>query len=64
MQMRKATDAACTFDIMEAFVSATGLGDDINGMVRVCPPPRPDSSEVACHINSGMLMFWVGNLAS
>ena len=32
----------------QAFFSAMGLGDDINGMVRVCPDPRPYRSEVAC----------------
>ena len=32
---------------MNAKVSVVGLGDDINGIIRVCPPPRDGESE-AC----------------
>ncbi|CAE7560705.1 yvaG [Symbiodinium natans] len=63
-KMRSANIVTCSFDAVEAFFSAMGLGDDINGMVRVCPDPRPYRSEVACQVDSGMLIFWAGNLAS
>ena len=48
----------------EAFVSAVGMGDDINAIIRTCPSPRDGESELACQVNGGILGAWVGNLAT
>ena len=47
-RMRKATNAYCAFNVLEAFVSVVGMGDDINAIIRTCPPPRDGESELAC----------------
>ena len=49
---------------VEAFVSAVGMGDDINAIIRTCPAPRDGESELACQVNGGILGAWVGNLAA
>ena len=54
----------CVFNILEAFVSAVGMGDDINAIIRTCPPPRDGESELACQVNGAILGAWVGNLAA
>eukprot|EP00439_Symbiodinium_sp_Y106_P066178 s3446_g10.t1 len=64
VHMKTANKVSCAFNVVEAFFSAMAFGDDINGMIRTCPPPRPPRSEYACQVDSGMLIFWVGNLAS
>ncbi|CAE7417095.1 yvaG [Symbiodinium sp. CCMP2592] len=56
--------AFCAFNVLEAFVSAVGLGDDINAIIRVCPPPRDGESELACQVDGAILVAWVGNLAA
>ena len=56
--------AECAFNVLEAFVSAVGMGDDINAIIRTCPPPRDGESELACQVNGPMLGAWVGNLAA
>ena len=56
--------AECSFNILEAFVSAVGMGDDINAIIRTCPAPRDGESELACQVNGGILGAWVGNLAT
>ena len=43
-----ATNVECSFNVLEAFVSVVGMGDDINGIIRTCPPPRDGESELAC----------------
>ena len=48
----------------EAFVSAVGMGDDINAIIRTCPAPRDGESELACQVNGAILGAWVGNLAT
>ena len=37
-------------------MSAVGLGDDINAIIRVCPPPRDGESE-ACEASLGCADF-------
>ena len=54
----------CAFNVLEAFVSAVGMGDDINAIIRTCPAPRDGESELACQVNGGILGAWVGNLAT
>ena len=54
----------CSFNVLEAFVSAVGMGDDINAIIRTCPAPRDGESELACQVNGGILGAWVGNLAA
>ena len=56
--------AECAFNVLEAFVSAVGMGDDINAIIRTCPPPRDGESELACQVNGAILGAWVGNLAT
>ncbi|CAJ1441302.1 unnamed protein product [Effrenium voratum] len=56
--------AQCSFNVLEAFVSAVGMGDDINAIIRTCPSPRDGESELACQVNGGILGAWVGNLAT
>ena len=50
--------------LVEAFVSAVGMGDDINAIIRTCPAPRDGESELACQVNGAILGAWVGNLAT
>ena len=47
-----ATNVECSFNVLEAFVSVVGMGDDINGIIRTCPPPRDGESELACQAGS------------
>lgn len=54
----------CAFNVLEAFVSAVGMGDDVNAIIRTCPPPRDGESELACQVNGAILVAWVGNLAT
>ena len=62
---REATNAYCAFNVLEAFVSVVGLGDDINAIIRVCPPPLTNGeSELACQVDAGILVTWVGNAAA
>merc|ERR1719277_1050390 len=49
---------------MEAMTSVIGLGDDINAMVRTCPSPRDGASEIACQVNSGVMIAFVGTVAA
>ena len=56
--------AECSFNILEAFVSVVGMGDDINAIIRTCPAPRDGESELACQVNGAILGAWVGNLAT
>jgi len=56
--------AQCIFDVMQAFTSVIGLGDDINAIVRTCPEPRDTPSEIACEVNGAVLVTWVGNIAA
>ena len=49
---------------VEAFVSAVGMGDDINAIIRTCPAPRDGESQLACVVNGEILSVWVGNLAT
>ena len=56
--------AECSFNVLEAFVSVVGMGDDINAIIRTCPAPRDGESELACQINGAILGAWVGNLAA
>ena len=49
-----ATNVECSFNVLEAFVSVVGMGDDINGIIRTCPPPRDGESELACQAGSGL----------
>merc|ERR1719277_2379924 len=49
---------------MEAMTSVIGLGDDINAMVRTCPSPRDGASELACQVNSGVMIAFVGTVAA
>ena len=62
--MRKATNAYCAFNVLEAFVSVVGMGDDINAIIRTCPPPRDGESELACQVNGAILVTWVANAAA
>ncbi|CAE7189646.1 unnamed protein product [Symbiodinium sp. CCMP2456] len=48
--MKTANKVSCAFNVVEAFFSAMAFGDDINGMIRTCPPPRPPRSEYACQV--------------
>ena len=41
--------------LVEAFVSAVGMGDDINAIIRTCPAPRDGESELACQVNGAIL---------
>ncbi|CAK9110757.1 Uncharacterized protein SCF082_LOCUS51433 [Durusdinium trenchii] len=61
---KEAGHAECAFNILEAFVSVVGMGDDINGIVRTCPPPRDGESELACQVDASILVAWVGNAAA
>ena len=56
--------AECSFNVLEAFVSVVGMGDDINAIIRTCPAPRDGESELACQVNGAILGAWVGNLAT
>lgn len=47
-----AINVECSFNVLEAFVSVVGMGDDINGIIRTCPPPRDGESELACQAGS------------
>ena len=61
---KEAGHVECAFNILEAFLSVVGMGDDINGIIRTCPPPRDGESELACQVDSSMLVAWVGNAAA
>ena len=61
---RLATNAYCAFNVLEAFVSVVGMGDDINAIIRTCPPPRDGESELACQVNGAILVTWVTNAAA
>ena len=63
-RMRKATNAYCAFNVLEAFVSVVGMGDDINAIIRTCPAPRDGESELACQVNGAGLVTWVANAAA
>ena len=45
--------------LYQAFVSVVGMGDDINGMIRTCPPPRDGESELACQAEPTRMSFYV-----
>mmetsp|Transcript_23053 Transcript_23053/g.47436 ORF Transcript_23053/g.47436 Transcript_23053/m.47436 type:complete len:491 (+) Transcript_23053:62-1534(+) len=61
---REAKKAFCAFNVLEAFISIMGMGDDINAIIRTCPPPRDGESELACQVDGAILVAWVGNLAA
>ncbi|CAE7614049.1 unnamed protein product [Symbiodinium natans] len=63
-RLTEAGHAFCAFNVLEAFISVMGMGDDINAIIRTCPPPRDGESELACQVNGGILVAWVGNLAA
>ena len=63
-KVKLAGRAECAFNVLEAFVSAVGMGDDINAIIRTCPAPRDGESELACQVNGAILGAWVGNLAT
>jgi len=56
--------AQCIFNVMEAMTATIALGDDINGMARVCRPPRPADSEIACQVDSGLMVAYIGLIAA
>mmetsp|Transcript_59850 Transcript_59850/g.144581 ORF Transcript_59850/g.144581 Transcript_59850/m.144581 type:complete len:480 (+) Transcript_59850:86-1525(+) len=56
--------AVCIFNVMEAMTSAIGLGDAINGMARTCPAPRDGVGDLACEVDSGIMIAFVGTLAA
>jgi len=56
--------AQCIFNVMEAMTATIGLGNEINGMVRVCPSPRDSASELACQVDSGVMIAFVGTVAA
>jgi len=63
----KGTDqgtAQCIFNVMEAMTAVVGLGDDINGMARVCRAPRGADSELACQVDGGIMVAWIGTIAA
>ena len=62
--IKEAENVECAFNILEAFLSVVGMGDDINGIIRTCPPPRDGESELACQVDSSMLVAWVGIAAA
>mmetsp|Transcript_13163 Transcript_13163/g.31404 ORF Transcript_13163/g.31404 Transcript_13163/m.31404 type:complete len:500 (+) Transcript_13163:98-1597(+) len=62
--IKEAETIFCAFNIMEAFVSVVGMGDDINAIIRTCPAPRDGESELACQVDGGILVAWVGNAAT
>ena len=62
--MREEKNAYCAFNVLEAFVSVVGMGDDINAIIRTCPPPRDGESELACQVNGAILVAWVANAAA
>jgi len=62
--IEEAEHVFCAFNIMEAFVSVVGMGDDINGIIRACPAPRDGESELACQVDGAILVAWVGNAAT
>jgi len=64
IRMRKATNAYCAFNVLEAFISVVGMGDDINAIIRTCPAPRDGESELACQVNGAVLVTWVANAAA
>ena len=53
---RLANNAYCAFNVLEAFVSVVGMGDDINAIIRTCPAPRDGESELACQVNGAILV--------
>ena len=61
---RLATNAYCAFNVLEAFVSVVGMGDDINAIIRTCPAPRDGESQLACDVNGPILITWVANAAA
>jgi len=56
--------ATCIFNVMEAMSATIGLGVDINAMARTCPSPRGADSEIACQVNSGIMVAYVGTIAA
>ncbi|CAE8639036.1 unnamed protein product [Polarella glacialis] len=40
------------------------LGYDINAMIRVCPAPRGPESELACQVDAGILVTYIGLIAA
>jgi len=56
--------ATCIFNVMEAVSATIGLGDDINAMARTCPSPRDTASELACQVDSGIMIAYVGTVAA
>ncbi|CAK9000411.1 Uncharacterized WD repeat-containing protein alr3466 [Durusdinium trenchii] len=61
---RVAKRAECAFNLLESFLSVVAMGDDLNGILRTCPPPRDGESELACQVDGSILVAWVGNLAT
>ncbi|CAE8683379.1 unnamed protein product [Polarella glacialis] len=62
--LKKAGTAQCIFNVMEATTATFALGDDINAMIRVCPEPRGGESELACQVDAGILVAWIGVIAA
>lgn len=61
---REQGTATCIFNVMEAMSLTFGLGNEINGMVRTCPSPRDAASELACQVDSSLMVAFVGTIAS
>eukprot|EP00930_Biecheleria_cincta_P051301 TRINITY_DN3645_c0_g1_i1.p1 TRINITY_DN3645_c0_g1~~TRINITY_DN3645_c0_g1_i1.p1 ORF type:complete len:532 (+),score=98.40 TRINITY_DN3645_c0_g1_i1:94-1689(+) len=60
----QAATAMCIFDVLQAFTSLIGFGDDINGMARSCTPPRDAGSQVACQVDAPLMITWMANSAT
>jgi len=61
---QQAATAMCIFDVLQAFTSLIGFGDDINGMARSCTPPRPGGSQVACQVDAPLMITFMANSAA
>ncbi|CAE8671591.1 unnamed protein product [Polarella glacialis] len=64
LNLQRAGRAQCIFNVMEATTATFALGDDINAMIRVCPAPRGPESELACQVDAGILVAYIGLIAA
>ncbi|CAE8629931.1 unnamed protein product [Polarella glacialis] len=64
LSLQRAGRAQCIFNVMEATTATFALGDDINAMIRVCPAPRGGESELACQVDAGILVGYIGLIAA
>jgi len=56
--------AQCIFNVVEAMALVIGLGDDINAVIRTCPSPRGPDSELACQVDSALMVAYIGTIAA